>query len=161
MRVKSYVNYVHKRYRWYRNYVGTKVKWYEFDPVTTTKDDVYDEGPERRWKTPFELPVMVVIRDEERETPREEGFYTLGTIHLTFGTKMAAQAGMTDPLTARRHLHDRFQFDYDELGRPVWWEVRRFQISGRLKNYEVVIGVDATQLSPEEFVNDPNWPPAG
>lgn len=158
MRVKSYVNYVHRRYRWYRNYVGTTVKWFEFDPAATTKDDIYDEGPQRRWKPAISLPVMVVIRDEERKAAREEGFYAAGTIHLTFGTKMALQAGMTDPYTSRVHLHDRFQFDLDDAG-PVYWEVRRFQISGRLKRYEVVIGVDAMQISPEEWQNDPNWPP--
>ena len=159
MKVKTYINHVHKRYRWYQQYVGTSVLWYEFDPVNTTKDDVYEEGPERRWKQPIVLPTMVVIRDEERETPREEGFYALGTVHLTFGTRMAARAGMTDPYTSRLHLHDRFQFDQQADGTPIYWDVRRFQISGRLKNFEVVIGVDATQLSPEEFINDPNWPP--
>lgn len=154
MRVKSYIRQVNKAYRWYQRYVGTTILWWEFDRVNTTKDDVYDEGPERRWKKPFWLPIMVVIRDEDRKAPREEGFYAIGTAHLTFGTQMAAQAGMTDPHDARLHLHDRFLWD------DKYFEVRRFQISGRLQRYEVVVGVDGTALSDEEFVNDPHWPPA-
>jgi hypothetical protein len=153
MRVKSYVNYVHKRYRWYRDYVGTTVTWWEFDRLNSTSHPVYDEGPERIYKLPFILPVMVVLRDEDRKTPREEGFYAVSTAHLTFGTDMAARAGMSDPHNARLHLFDRFLWD------DKYFEVRRFQIAGRLKKFEVVIGVDATALSEEEFVNDPHWPP--
>jgi len=155
MKIKPYVAYVHKRYRWYRNYVGTTVQWWEFDREDSTTHAVYDEGPERIWHQPFVLPVMVVIRDEDRKVPQEQGFYAVSTIHLTFGTDMAARAGMRDPHDARFHLHDRFLWD------DKYFEVRRFQISGRLKRYEVVIGVDGTALSEEEFFNDPHWPPGG
>lgn len=154
MKVKAYVAYVHKRYRWYRNYVGTTVEWWEFDREESTTHPVYDEGPQKIYKPSIVLPVMVVIRDEDRKSPREEGFYSISNIHLTFGTKMAADAGMSDPHDARHHLFDRFFWD------DRYFEVRRFQISGRLKRYEVVIGVDAVALSEEEFVNDPSWPPS-
>lgn len=152
MKVKTYIRQVHKAYRWYRDYVGTWVTWYEYDPARSTKDNIYDESPEAQWKPGFILPVMVVIRDEDRENPNPEGFYTGSTIHLTFGTEMASKAGMNDPLTATPHLKDRFKWD------EAYWEVRRYQISGRLKKYEVVIGVDAQKLAAEEMFNQADFP---
>ncbi|HET7110293.1 MAG TPA: hypothetical protein VFI41_05440 [Gemmatimonadales bacterium] len=154
MRVKEYIRQVRKSYRWYQRYVGTTVTWYEFYEETSVPTNIYDESPVANWHPGFLLPVMVVIRDEDREAPREEGFYTGGSIHLTFGTDMAARNGMTDPHDAVLHLKDRFYWDQQ------YWTVERFQISGRLKKFEVVVGCDARRLGAEELVNQINFPPA-
>lgn len=151
--VKRHLNQVERSYQRYQHKVGTTVVWYEFDRALTTLHPLYDEGPEPRWKPGFQLHVLAVIRDEDREQPREEGFYTGGTTHLSFGTRQALRDGMTDPYDAVSHLKDRFLWDGEH------WEVRRYQISGRLRRAEVVIGVDAQRLSPEELVNEPNYPP--
>jgi hypothetical protein len=153
MRVKDYIHQIEKGYKWWQRYIGTTILWWEFDYENSYKHPIYDESPEALWKPPIVLPVMVVIRDEDRRVPREEGFYAISTAHLTFGTKMAADAGMTDPHDARLHLKDRFLWD------DRYFEVRRFQISGRLKRFEVVVGVDGTALGDEELVNQPHFPP--
>jgi len=151
--VKQYLNQVRRSYTKYQRRVGTTVTWWEFDPANSAPDDIYDEATHVAFKDGFELPVLSVVRDEDREQPREEGLYTFGNMHVAFSADQAARAGMTDPHDSRRHLRDRFFWDGE------YWSVNSFQISGRLIRQEVIIGVDATRIAVEELVNYPNFPP--
>jgi hypothetical protein len=153
MSVKGYLAQVSRSYRRYQRKVGTTVTWWELDTARTHALDIYDEATTVEFKPGFELPIMSVVRDEDRETAREEGLYTGGTVHLTFSAEQAAQAGMTDPHNSRLHLRDRFYWDGE------YWAVNAFQISGRLIRQEVVIGVDSTRIATEELVNYPDFPP--
>jgi hypothetical protein len=153
MDTKPYLAQVRRAYRKYQRRVGTTVTWYEYDTAHSAPGDIYDESPTSRWKNGFELPVLAVIRDEDVEAPREEGLYTGGHAHLSFGTDQAACAGMTDPHNSRLHLVDRFYWDGE------YWGVTRFQVSGRLIRFEVIIGVDAQRVAIEELVNQQEFPP--
>lgn len=159
--VKRYERQVERSYRRYQYKVGTVITWYEFDPTASQindPDNLYDEDdPSVNWAKyhhGFELPILSIIRDEDREGPREEGMYTGGTAHISFGFHQAVQAGMHDPSNSILHLRDRFWWD------GFYWDVRRFQPSGRLHRDEVVVGVDAQKISPEELVNESDFPPS-
>lgn len=152
--VKRHLSQIRRSYRRYQRKVGTTIVWYEYDPTGAAPANIYDEAPAERWKHGFELHILAILRDEDVEGPREEGFYTGGRAHVTFGTDQAAQDGMTDPHNAVLHLKDRFYWDGE------YWTVNTFQISGRLHRAEVVIGVDAQRLAAEELVNIPDFPPS-
>ena len=151
--VKWYVNQVHRAFRWYQPKAGVRVKWYRFDPAATTVDDVYDEGPERRWLPALDVPLLHVVRDEEAQADTEEGLYALGSVHFVVDPRQAQRAGLDDPWQAPPRLNDRFLYD------DRFWEIRSWQVQGRLRQWEVVVGGNAAQVAPEELSNDPNFPP--
>jgi hypothetical protein len=151
--VKSYLGQVRRSYGRYQRRVGTTVTWYQFDPTESAPVDFYDESPEASWRNGIELPVLSVIRDEDKERMREEGLYTGGSLHLSFSAEQARRAGMVAVLDARLHLRDRFYWDGE------YWSVNTYQISGRLIRHEVIIGVDATRIATEELVNQESFPP--
>jgi hypothetical protein len=150
--VKRHLGEVQKAFRWYQRTIGTTVIWYAFDRAATTKDDIYDEGPERRWKPGFVLPVLHVARTERAETAREEGYYDMGSAHLVISPHQAAAAGLDDPWDAESQLFDRFLWD------GTVFEVRTWQIQGRMRRFEVVVGATAQEVAPEEYFNDPHFP---
>lgn len=150
--MKRQLSQIRRSYKRYQRKVGTTVTWYEFDTAASHTTDVYDESPAAEWKPGFTVPVMSLIRDEARQTAREEGLYAIGTIHVTISAEQALLAGMADPWDAESHLNDRFGWD------GKFWEVRRWQISGRFHRTEVVIGIDATQVAIEEMVNQADFP---
>lgn len=165
-RVRDHLRHTNKAITAFQGYTGTTVLWYEWEGVVDTTpdapgadtglEDLYDEGggsstQARRWKAPKQMPVYSVIRQEDVETPSAEGMYTVETIHLTALLEQLRQHGLREPYDARKHLFDRIVWD----GRV--YEIRRYQIQGRLQNYETTVGIDATRVMPEEMVNDPDF----
>lgn len=134
--------------------VGTRILWWEFDKALTTVDDLYDEGSmtgQRRWHAPKRVPVYSVIRTERAERPGSEGFYDASTIHFSALLEQLRKAGLSDPYDAQRHLFDRVLWDGEIF------EIRVYQIHGRLQMYETTVGIDATEVDPAEMVNDPDF----
>jgi hypothetical protein len=162
-RVRDHLRHTNKEIARFQRYTGTTVLWYEWAGVIDTTPDVsegiedlYDEGglaatQARRWVAPKPMPVYSVIRQEDVETPSAEGMYTVETIHISALLEQLRAAGLSDPYDARRHLFDRIVWD----GRV--YEIRRYQIQGRLQNYETTVGIDATRVMPEEMINDPDF----
>lgn len=146
--VKRHLNQINRSFRRYQRTVGQIVTWYEWDPTSSGVTGTYDEGS-RGWKPPRPMPILHLVRDEEEQVPREEGFITTGRVHLTASPEQLRRAGMSDPYDSRRHLHDRFLWDNEV------WEVRTWRLQGRLVNFETVIGIDAQRVAPEEMYNDP------
>lgn len=134
--------------------VGTIILWWEFDSADTTEDDLYDEGSavgQRRWYPPKKIPVYSVIRVDRTERPHAEGFYDANTVHFSGLVEQWRRAGLTDPHNSQLHLFDRVKFG------DAIYEIRQYQIHGRLHLLETTVGVDATQVNPEEVVNDPDF----
>lgn len=148
---RDHLRHTHRQLNRFQRKVGTKVRWWEFDPENTTKDDLYDEGPARMWHAPKSVPVYSIIREEGVEVPGPEGKYTVDTIHISADLEALRRAGLSEPYNAQKHLNDRLFYD------NFIWEIRRYQIHGRLQDYETTVGIDATRVSPEEMVNDPQF----
>ena len=146
--VRDHLRHTNRQVTKFQRKVGTIVDWWEFDKVNTTKDDIYDEGPDRKWKAPKRMPVYSVIRVEGVEVPDAEGQYTVDSIHFSGLLEQFRRAGMTAPYDAQAHINDRVIYDH------FVWEIRRYQIMGRLQDYETTVSIDATKVSPEEMIND-------
>jgi hypothetical protein len=109
----------------------------------------------RRWFAPKRIPVYSVIRVEASETPDDVGLYTVDSIHITALIEQIRKHGLTNPYDAKAHLNDRFVWD------SFVWEIRRYQIQGRVKALETTVGIDATKVSEEEMVNDVDFQGVG
>lgn len=134
--------------------VGTQLLWWEYDRTDSHMDDLYDEGSvegQRRWYPPKLIPVYSVIRVDRTERPGAEGFYDANTMHFSGLIEQWEKAGLTDPHDSQRHLFDRVKFG------DAIYEIRVYQVHARLQLYETTVGVDSTQVNPEEMVNDPDF----
>lgn len=149
--VRDHYRHTNRMIEEYQQYTGVTVLWYEWDPDTTTVDDLYDEGPSRRWMVPKPMPVYSLVREEGTEVPSAEGHYPVDTIHAAALLEQLRKYGLSDPYDAQRHLHDRFIWD------GFVWEVRRWAIQGRTRTYEATVGIDAYRVMPDELVNDPDF----
>lgn len=132
----------------WRHEIGQVLLWYEFDRVLSVRDPVYDESGARRWLAPKRIPVYSVIRVEASEVPSPTGFYTVDTVHSSALLEQLRRHGLSNPYDAQAHLKDRFVWD------GFVWEIRRYQIMGRIESFETTVSIDATKVSPDEMVND-------
>lgn len=149
--IRDHLRHTNRQVTKFQRKAGTTVAWWEFDKENTTRDPVYDEGGQRMWHAPKQIPVYSVIRAEGVEVPSAEGQYTVDTIHLSGLLDQFRRHGLTEPYNAQRHINDRIIYD------NFVWEIRRYQIMGRLQDYETTVSIDATKVSPEELINDPQF----
>jgi len=162
-RIRDHFRHTNRAVSAFQKYVGTTILWFEWEgmvDVTPSQsegiEDLYDEGgvaptQNRQWHSPKPMPVYSVIRTEDVEAPSPEGMYTVDSIHFSALLEQLRQAGLNDPYDARKHLFDRVLWD----GRI--YEIRRYQIQGRIEHYETTVGIDATRVMPEEMINDPDF----
>ena len=151
--VRDHLRHENRQITTFQRKAGTTIQWWEFDRADTTRDAVYDEGPGvagggRLWYPPKMIPVYSIIRVEGVEVPGPEGKYTVDTIHVSALLDQLRKAGLSNLLDAQSHLNDRFVWD------SFVWEIRTYQIQGRLQTYETTVGIQATKVSPEEMIND-------
>ena len=134
-----------------KNPVGTHALWYVYDPVSSTKDPIYDTGGidvGRMWKGPYKLPVVRAVIKQGLVNQSERGFYNTDTLHLTLNSR---DIDKIDPgVVGNPDLQNR--------GRVVWKnEVFRpfgVQQRGIIAERFTLIVVDCIQLAPDEMVND-------
>lgn len=152
--VRDHLRHTNKAVTGYQRYTGLTVLWWEWDQVHTTVDALYDEGSatgHRRWYAPKYIPVYSLIRTDRTERPGAEGFYDANSIHISALLEQLKKAGLTNPANSQAHLFDRIGYA------GAIYEIRTYQIHGRLRVYETDVGIDATQVNPEEVVNDSDF----
>jgi hypothetical protein len=152
--VRDHLRHTNRLVTGYQRYTGTTVLWWEWDQADTTVDTLYDEGSatgHRRWYPPKKIPVYSLIRTDRTERPGSEGFYDAASVHVSALLDQLRKAGLTNPADSQKHLFDRF------LYAGMIFEIRTYQIHGRLQSYETDVGIDATQVNPEELINDPDF----
>ena len=130
--------------------------WYRYDHNDTAIDPVYDVGDYdggRIWTGPTRLRVMRMSVRQGQLFPNERGFYVIDDMEFIvneseFRTKMPDVAYGPDP-----YLRDR-----------IYWRGKVFHPTlvnprAHIWNTAVTVVIRATQVNPEELVNDPqfNW----
>lgn len=145
-----------------RDPVGTTVNWYLWDAQffedhpTEVIDDIYDvssdtPGQGRRWKAPFELPVIMAQQLRGTNVMNERGFYTTDTLRIVVSVADAQRllpALLDNP---NIHIKDRVVFQ-GETFVPT-----RVLPRGRYANNYAVVTIDCNQVNSEELVNDPQF----
>ena len=105
----------------------------------------------RKWKNPFEVPVIMAQQLRSTNIMNERGFYVTDTLRLVIAvedvTRLLPQM-MSDPSV---HIKDRIVFQ-GEVFVPT-----RVLPRGRYANNYAVVTIDCNQLNTEELVNDPQF----
>jgi len=141
-----------------KNPVGTKALWYIWDSDTTILDPIYDVGQDvtnalggRKWKGPYELPVVKAVIKQGQVKTSAVGYWNSDELHLTLNiedVEKIAPGVIANP-------------DRQNKGRIVWknqvYRPYGVQERGIVAERFTLLVVECIQVMPEEMVNDPQF----
>lgn len=130
---------------------GTTIDYYHFNAANSVMNDIYDEadGTGRAYDVFPNMPVLQVIREEGRNENRPEGFYYNDTLHVTAAFDQIRRAGLSRlDVEHEKWLNDRIVYDNRVF------RITNIEIRGQIRNRDLVVGIDATQVKPDELIDD-------
>lgn len=135
---------------------GTSVLWFRYNAAATTVDDVYDDpsfGTTLAWHEPRPVMCMNLIAQQGAEVKGEGGFYTTDSFYGTFSAEHLRRAGLPDldlsVFADRSLLKDRIVYD------GILWSPTALRFAAHVIDYDLVFGLAAEEIDPDEVVNDP------
>ena len=131
--------------------VGDAVLWFRFESEASVTNDVYDEGSGvgRVFRPPVPVPTLHVTHNEGSTENRDTGFYFNDDLHFTASLSQVARTGLTfADISHQSYLKDRVQYD-NKLFR-----ITNIQVLVQIQQRDLILSVEATQLKPDELVND-------
>jgi hypothetical protein len=146
-----------KHFDQYTTDIGESLVYFKFDAVLSVYDRVYDEGY-RKYEKGIRIPILWVDQSEATEDYAPEGRRPTQRIRLAVSAIKLHEANisvteahgnrLTDgsPSTIWRYdrVHDIMYYD----GR--YYEVSAFQIRGRVKGEDVIIGITGIETYPSD-----------
>lgn len=137
---------------------GQTVRWWQWDDTASTIDEIYDTGYStgdqsngRMWKRPIDIPCLTAFLYQGQTHHDERGFYNIDRLHMTIDMKVVWRLMPALPENADAHLRDRIEF------RGAIYQPYQIWQRGQVKYDYTVLSVDATQVKPDEMVNDPQF----
>lgn len=135
--------------------VGSNAEWWVFDPDHTTVDAIYDigadDGTGRRWRGPYDLPIIRAVIKQGSVPTSKEGYFNADTLHLTIN------AEDVEKITPNVLLNP----DLQNRGRIIWlgevFRPMKVQQSGIIANRFSLVVVECVQVTADELVNDPQF----
>ena len=134
-----------------RRPVGQSVQWWRWDSQDTEVDDIYDVGSVtggRKWYQGFELPCIAAIVYQGITQQDERGFYNTDVLRITMSMAEIERLLPTLPSSPDDYLRDRIVYR-NQVFRPT-----HFYPRGLIKTDYTLFSLDASQINPEEMVND-------
>ena len=147
-------NDMHRALYGWQDHVGTVVMYYRHHRNLVVADDVYDEayGAELHFADPIPLPVLHATHVEGQGEFLEEGFYYLDDLHLSCSFEQLRRVGLSrQDIRVQNYIHDRIAHD-DRLFR-----VEFIQVLGQVRNRDVIVSMDCSQVKPDEMRNSPEF----
>lgn len=142
---------IYKAMRGWRDISGDWVDYYRFDQASTILDPIYDEatGTGRIYLPRVRVPVLHVVLMYGENQNTDMGFYFNNTLHVVCAFDQFVGVGMdyVDILDSN-YLKDRIYYKQEVF--------RVLQISprGQIQERPTMITIEATQLRPDELVDD-------
>jgi hypothetical protein len=139
--------------------VGDYFSYYRFDLVDSQIDPVYDEavGTGKQYKGPFRWPAWHVTHLNGPNENTTEGFYYNDTLHITGAVAQLEKLGLSQlDVDTGAYLKDRVVYPPNKAGSKVY-RVTNIQVLGQVQERHTIIGIDCTQVKPDELVNDPEF----
>lgn len=148
MDTRREVHQIWKHFGRYQKDVGEAVIYYRFDADDSQYDTVYDEGF-RRYHRGVRIPILWVDQSEAVEDYSPEGRRPTQRIRCAVSSRNMYEAGIS---ITEAH----FNLLTDEAPNDIWrrdrnndifyynnryWEVAGFQIRGRIKGEDAIIGI--------------------
>jgi len=137
--------------RGYAEVNGDWLTYMRYDDMATVTDDVYDEaiGNGLIYKPPVRIQCLHVTHVEGGNEDSDRGFYYNDDLDATIAFDLFLQAGMTmADIQTGNYLKDRVLYD------RKLFAVKQLAVQGQVQQRDIVIGLSATQLKPDELVND-------
>lgn len=148
---------IHKHFTRYHRDIGEALIYYVFNADTSKYDEVYDEGF-RHYNTGIRIPILWVDQAEAVEDYSPEGRRPTERCRCAVSSRDMHEAGIsiveahgnriTDDSPSEVWREDRMHDIFYYNGR--FWEIAGFQIRGRVKGEDVIIGISGI----ETFLTD-------
>ena len=143
---------IYKGLRDWQRWTGDQIYYYRFAYDQSSVDPVYREANAplgRIYFGPNIIPALHVIHIEGDNDNSEDGFYYNDRAHVTLSFDQVKRMGLDRmDLNTQNYLKDRIVYD-DKVFR-----VTGFQVLGQIQQRDIIVAIDATQVKPDEMVND-------
>lgn len=134
---------------------GDALLYYRFWQEQSQTHDIFDEATEagRIYHPPQRVPVLHVTHIEGGQEQREQGFYYNDDLYVKgFFEDFRDNLGFTDlDIVHQHYMRDRVVYDYKVF------KVLRLSITGQIQERDIMVSMEATQVKPDELINDPQF----
>jgi hypothetical protein len=137
--------------RGYAEVNGDWLTYFRYDDARTVSDDVYDEatGNGLIFKPPVRFQCLHVTHVEGGNEDSDRGFYYNDDLDATIAFDLFLQAGMEmADIQTGNYIKDRVLYD------RKLFAVKQLAVQGQVQQRDIIVGLSATQLKPDELVND-------
>lgn len=137
--------------RGYAENNGDWIWYYRFNEAATVMDPVYDEaiGDGMIYFEPVRVQCIHVNHVEGANEEGDTGFYYNDDLDASIAFDLFVQAGMTmADIQTGDYLKDRVGYD------RKLFAVNQLAVQGQIQERDIIIGLSASQLKPDELVND-------
>lgn len=143
---------IYKGLRDWQRWTGDEIYYFRFAYDQSTIDPVYGEAAGtlgRVYFGPNTIPALHVIHIEGDNDNTEYGFYSNDRAHVTLSFDQIKRMGLDRmDLNNQNYLKDRFVYD------TKVFRVTSVQVMGQIQQKDIIVSIDATQVKPDEMVND-------
>ena len=132
--------------------VGHHVQWIEFDRDSSQVDAIYDVADQmsgRQWTDPVRLPAYAAFIYQGPTQHNDRGFYNTDILRVSVAMDVVERIFPGLVWEPDAHIRDRV------LYRGKIFIPTRIYLRGLLRNAHTIFTIDANQVNPEEYVNDP------
>jgi hypothetical protein len=151
------VNQVFKHFTRYQKDIGEALLYHVFDATNSEYDSVYDEGF-RRYGKGIRIPILWIDQMEAVEDYAPEGRRPTQRMRCAVSARNMYEAGISVTEVHGNQLTDTSPSDMwrqDRMHDIYWydnryWEVSGFQIRGRVKGEDVIIGITGIETFPND-----------
>lgn len=141
----------------YQDDIGEAIVYFKFDADNSVYDRVYDEGY-RRYQTGIRIPILWVDQSEATEDYAPEGRRPTQRLRLAVSAIKLHEAGISVTEVHGNRLTDESPsiiWRYDRVHDIMYYdnryyEVSAFQIRGRAKGEDVIIGITGIETFPSD-----------
>lgn len=152
MDTRREVGQIFKHFDRHADSVGEAIIYYRFDADNSQYDTVYDEGF-RRYLTGVRMSILWVDQQEAVEDYAPEGRRPTTRMRCAVSARSMHEAGISITEVHGNQLTDSSPSEVwreDRMHDIYWydnrfWEVAGFQIRGRFKGEDVVIGISGIE----------------
>jgi hypothetical protein len=142
-----------KGMRGWRDVNGDWLDYYRYDAVNTQVDPVYGETTGGRiYAAAVRVPCLHVTHLEGGNDQNAYGFYQNDDLDAVVAFDLFIQMGMTyADIETQNYLKDIMRYE-----RKVF-RVTNMAIRGQIQRRDVIVGITATQIKPDELVDNPQF----
>lgn len=137
--------------RGYAENNGDWITYYRLNAGVSVLDDVYGEATSGgiQYFPPVRVQCLHVTHVEGASEDDDKGFYYNDDLDASIPFDLFLQAGMTmADIETGNYIKDRVLYD------RKLFAVKQLSIEGQIQQRDIIVGLTATQLKPDEIVND-------